>query len=504
MEYIESTGTQYIDTGFKPNQNTRVVCDFQNTAPIGSWYTLFGVRKSADVNQAQFALWVTDGGLFSFGYGSAVENFGVSSLVNAHQIADLNKNVATVGPASITAPSNSFQSAATLYLCASNDGGTPRYHAKERVYTAQIYNNGTRACDYMACIDPSGSAMLWDDIKAEFPKKYGTFLHGAPIIPGALAGLKAKTVAGGVELSWQPSADANEYGISRDGVQIASIGGDVTSYSDSADSGKHVYNVTPYNGVQAGEGGEIEAEILASAPDNLSAEVTGNYVRLTWNAASNVEGYIVYRGGAIVARTSNTEYTETFTPPSSAVYAVAGYSGETITERSNSVLIENWDGVIRTMITDREAADVIRAKQIRDRLMTGQDITDEELKEYLAGLRGAYNASDINRVGAAVRYVADRLNAEGYGAYVSPKSDWTIEDVVRKSAWVKYIDDMRHLRRKLTLMRTTPQITDGMYSGLKSYAEANAIEQILVDLDIAITCIIRNYIFSGEVFAGEV
>jgi ribosomal protein L19E len=79
-----------------------------------------------------------------------------------------------------------------------------------------------------------------------------------------------------------------------------------------------------------------------------------------------------------------------------------------------------------------------------------------------------------------------------------------MEDIERQSDWNKYLDEVRHLRRKLTLMRTSPQITDGMYSGLKSYAEANAIEQILVDLDWMLTNIIRNYIYAGEVFAGEV
>lgn len=162
------------------------------------------------------------------------------------------------------------------------------------------------------------------------------------------------------------------------------------------------------------------------------------------------------------------------------------------------------EGVLLTLITDRTAADVAEAKRLRDKLIAGEALTDEESARYFAGLRGAYNASDMNRVGAAVRYVAERLNAEGYGAYVSPKTDWQMEDIVRQSDWNKYLDEVRHLRRKLTLMRTTPQITDGMYSGLKSYAEANAIEQILVDLDWMLTNIIRNYIYAGEVFAGEV
>ena len=38
VEYIQSSGTQYIDTGFMPNNNARVVMDVQplngNTAPI--------------------------------------------------------------------------------------------------------------------------------------------------------------------------------------------------------------------------------------------------------------------------------------------------------------------------------------------------------------------------------------------------------------------------------------------------------------------------------------
>ena len=156
------------------------------------------------------------------------------------------------------------------------------------------------------------------------------------------------------------------------------------------------------------------------------------------------------------------------------------------------------------LITDRTAADVTEAKRLMEKLRAGETLTNEESAAYFAGLRGAYNANDMNRVGAAVRYVANRLNAEGYGAYVSPKTDWQMEDIVRQNDWNKYLDEVRHLRRKLTLMRTTPQITDGMYDGLKSYAEANAIEQILVDLDWMLTNIIRNYIYAGEVFAGEV
>ena len=46
VEYIESTGTQYIDTGFIPNQDTRVVIDYQLTEVEA--VILLGSRSSAD------------------------------------------------------------------------------------------------------------------------------------------------------------------------------------------------------------------------------------------------------------------------------------------------------------------------------------------------------------------------------------------------------------------------------------------------------------------------
>lgn len=44
VEYIQSTGTQYINTGFTPNQDTRVVCDFQVTEMSAAF--VFGSRTS--------------------------------------------------------------------------------------------------------------------------------------------------------------------------------------------------------------------------------------------------------------------------------------------------------------------------------------------------------------------------------------------------------------------------------------------------------------------------
>ena len=41
VDYIQSTGTQYIDTGYKHSHNTRVLADI-DFQPTGSWKSPFG------------------------------------------------------------------------------------------------------------------------------------------------------------------------------------------------------------------------------------------------------------------------------------------------------------------------------------------------------------------------------------------------------------------------------------------------------------------------------
>lgn len=54
IEYIESNGTQYIDTGFVPDNNTRVVMDAQLTTTSDSAAVWFGARTSATSNSYAF------------------------------------------------------------------------------------------------------------------------------------------------------------------------------------------------------------------------------------------------------------------------------------------------------------------------------------------------------------------------------------------------------------------------------------------------------------------
>ena len=73
------------------------------------------------------------------------------------------------------------------------------------------------------------------------------------------------------------------------------------------------------------------------------------------------------------------------------------------------------------LITDRTQADVDYAARLNAAGWDG--MTEDERTAWTLGLKGTYNASDLNRVGNAVNYVAGRLENAGYSAPVDPKID---------------------------------------------------------------------------------
>lgn len=138
-------------------------------------------------------------------------------------------------------------------------------------------------------------------------------------------------------------------------------------------------------------------------------------------------------------------------------------------------------------------------------------ITDRTKADVLNGTdKGSYKASDLNRVGAAMNYVADRLKAQGYDPHISPKTDWKDGDWVTPAAQAVYLGDLVELRKQFALYETTPEVPPRILAtainsndGL-TYTWANDIEQILMDIDVLLTNIAAGWLYSGEIYSGEV
>ena len=156
--------------------------------------------------------------------------------------------------------------------------------------------------------------------------------------------------------------------------------------------------------------------------------------------------------------------------------------------------------VIDTLVTDRTEADVSRYSELRDKGWA--EMTTAEKAEWVAGMKGAYNASDLNRVASAMAYLSQRFASAGYSVPVSSPTDWANGDIPRKDDLDTYLDDLRRIRAALAVMDTTPSAPGSM--DYLTWAKANDIEKILVDVDDALGRLLLSPFYSGEIYSGEV
>lgn len=138
--------------------------------------------------------------------------------------------------------------------------------------------------------------------------------------------------------------------------------------------------------------------------------------------------------------------------------------------------------VIETLIYDRTQADLARWSALAEKGLSG--MTDAELTEWLARMKGAYNATDLNRVGEALLYLADELNGYGYAVTVNAKTDWTEADIPTIQQMQTYLNNVAAIRGVLDVFETTPQTPTTMNK--LTFQRANDIEKILADVQAVI------------------
>ena len=130
-------------------------------------------------------------------------------------------------------------------------------------------------------------------------------------------------------------------------------------------------------------------------------------------------------------------------------------------------------------------------------------VTDRTQADVTAGnAKGTYNAEDLNRVGAAVEYIANRFSSLGYVVNVYPRTGWKSEDFPNASDAKAYLSDISELRGMISMPEETPSVPVDM-NGF-TYSEANNIEQILKIIEDSINRMVDANIYCGEFCGGEV
>lgn len=177
VKYIESTGTQYIDTQYIPNSNTRIIMDFQSTQVPSGWFGFFSSRDGSSNSYAnQFALWMNSSGVFRSNYYTDTGIYLDSSISSTgRHIIDHNKNIVTMDDVVVaTHTATTFNGTYNLFLFAGHTGGTMELPSSMKLYSCKIYDNDILIRDYVPCVNANGIAGLYDLVNHVFYQNSGS------------------------------------------------------------------------------------------------------------------------------------------------------------------------------------------------------------------------------------------------------------------------------------------------------------------------------------------
>lgn len=177
LEYIQSNGTQYVDTGVTPKQNTRVVLECGGCTKTG-WMEIFGAGISVKNPERNYLVVSNISNGAQMQYGS---EYYTSAITNNRDVIDVNKNILYINGVLVKTFSNiNFTSPKTLRIfdANTNDEDYPKYEGK--IYYCKIYNNDILIRDYVPMLRSDGVAGLYDKLnKVFYPSASGTPFTGA-------------------------------------------------------------------------------------------------------------------------------------------------------------------------------------------------------------------------------------------------------------------------------------------------------------------------------------
>lgn len=182
VEYIESSGTQYIDTQVKPttNMSSKIKLSFDALTGIeGSDSQVLGCRVG---NVRCYFLYLEAGQYWGYGKGGYFYTNTpfpqINTIYNVETILGSTNQNMIVDGVSIKTSSDSTDISTidyNLYLFAFNFGGPAQRFSSIKLYYCEIYDNGTLVRNFIPCYRKSDDVIgLYDTVNGVFYTNAGT------------------------------------------------------------------------------------------------------------------------------------------------------------------------------------------------------------------------------------------------------------------------------------------------------------------------------------------
>ena len=174
IEYLQSTGTQWIDTGVVPNQDTGVKIKAKFNSIYNSDTSLFGSGQSARNRTFEFYLW---NGRPSFNYDNYNYEDNIAIKIGDMIIIDWNKNIIDysindTSKPTITRPYRDFYTPYTMGLFAVQRPEGVSI-GKVSIYLFQIWQDDILVRDFIPVIK-DGTPCMFDKVEGKFYYNAGT------------------------------------------------------------------------------------------------------------------------------------------------------------------------------------------------------------------------------------------------------------------------------------------------------------------------------------------
>ena len=194
LEYIQSSGSQWIDTGVQGRVGVTAEVDVVPTSINDR--TLLGSRTDSGNTRFYVIHWANSDFLGGLGTVPGPDNkyywyWGRRAVVSAGNrylirsvMENGNQSVSVNGTAVGTGTySSTFDSGLSMYLFACHYGSSADYKASARLYSAKIWLDGDLKRDFVPCKDENGVACLYDLVSGAYFRNggSGTFAAGAEV-----------------------------------------------------------------------------------------------------------------------------------------------------------------------------------------------------------------------------------------------------------------------------------------------------------------------------------
>lgn len=269
IDYIESTGTQYINTGIIPNQNTRVVLNCVLVDAKEQF--ILGSRTSMSATDTYTIVVLSTLGVRT-DYGTEKKEIsGLTMSDGSYLNIDKDKNKTVINNKSLTVSAKSFTGTYPLFLCACNTSGKYEKAACIRIMSCDIYDNGKLVRSYLPKIrNEDNVAGLYDGVSGVFYTNAGT---GEFLTPGQ------NDAGNSFELIWE--------GNSRSISNITLSDYDVIAIETSLKyTSSHIYKATTLVALNLDTSGTQYATLLPASGGTSTMQVSYTTSSISLNGGS--------------------------------------------------------------------------------------------------------------------------------------------------------------------------------------------------------------------------